>query len=559
MTNNEDISAAPVRVTIATTGTNLKEPDIEKGNSFDAETARTCAKFIVLDIASDDIRCSTVLPLIPREGSSRTKLPRPGKNSIRIFLVDEAAAEEKASYLKRNIRTQGKVTRALREESRHIYELNTKRDKVFDIWALESIWSPGTRGETKQFLVQDNIPFSSSSSTLGFAMDWSKCAAYLTEQLLRFGPQEHEAYCFLECMIAVQSKMLEEEAIQMTFKFPSLSSSHHSISFGGPKDYDDRSLKVQFQRILRSPSSATLVCPKSTSALVMAVMMDFFRATLESWRLFVTGLFVMSKCRSDEDLESRLRNGSQLRWLAKLPRNLKLAFWYTYDSMLPLVDRDQKAKFEAIRTEFDHKIEWLTSRMDDVVNDLDADLTSKSTRLEQAQTASVKRLTILAAIFLPLSLSSSLLSMSSRVAELGVLWYDYFGVSSSLVFLMVLVYVGIRNWDQYASKPYHLPWPIVSFFMEGVKFLYSLMPFLDEEGLGRLVSYCFGSAVVASFWVGIVREISLGLKVLGYATAGFAVCLIILLFLHCAIRSYTHWQMRRSDKQWESSHGSNPT
>jgi hypothetical protein len=327
----------------------------------------------------------------------------------------------------------------------------------------------------------------------------------------------------------------------VTFKFPSLSSRYGSIAFQVLDEHDEWDLKAQFQHILGSLSSATLACPGSSArVLAMAVMLDFLRATLESWRPFVGGVFISLETRSGvEDVESRLRNGSQLRWLAKLPRNLQLAFHYTYNSMLPhvmAVDASQKAKLEAIQMEFDYKIEWITNRMDGLVQDLEVDLMSKSARSEQAQTESVKRLTILAAIFLPLSLSSSLLSMSSKITELGVLWYDYFAISVSMALLMVVAYAGMRGWQADASQRHHrLPLPTDSFVMRVNKhfhlflgYLYDiLLGHIYEQGLLTLLSYFFGLAVVASFWVGVVQEMSLGLKILGYATAGFAACLII--------------------------------
>lgn len=172
----------------------------------------------------------------------------------------------------------------------------------------------------------------------------------------------------------------------------------------------------------------------------------------------------------------------------------------------------EKVKLEAIRREFNYKVEALISRIDEVVEGLETDLALRSSQSDQAQAESAKRLTILAAIFLPLSLASSLLSMSSRVTELGAPWYDYFGISTSLVFLMALVYVGMRGWDHYVDKPDYLPLPMVSFIMESLKFLYSLMPFLDMDGVRGILLFCFFSAVVASFWIGIIQDV----RVLGF-------------------------------------------
>lgn len=68
--------------------------------------------------------------------------------------------------------------------------------------------------------------------------------------------------------------------------------------------------------------------------------------------------------------------------------------------------------------------------------------------LDGVQAQSVKRLTLLATIFLPISLAASLLSMSTRAADLGNLWYDYFGISVIALFLVSMGYYCLLIWDR---------------------------------------------------------------------------------------------------------------
>ncbi|PMD31072.1 hypothetical protein L207DRAFT_641218 [Hyaloscypha variabilis F] len=60
--------------------------------------------------------------------------------------------------------------------------------------------------------------------------------------------------------------------------------------------------------------------------------------------------------------------------------------------------------------------------------------------LNQKDSDSVKRLTILATVFFPLSLAASMLSMQTRFAKLDVLLYDFFGMGVLLGCLMFVVY-----------------------------------------------------------------------------------------------------------------------
>ena len=67
--------------------------------------------------------------------------------------------------------------------------------------------------------------------------------------------------------------------------------------------------------------------------------------------------------------------------------------------------------------------------------------------IQENQTLAVNGLTVLAPIFLPISLASSLLSMSTRVVDLGALWYDYFGLSSTLILCVYIAYCIMRGRD----------------------------------------------------------------------------------------------------------------
>src|SRR5207248_2743778 len=56
----------------------------------------------------------------------------------------------------------------------------------------------------------------------------------------------------------------------------------------------------------------------------------------------------------------------------------------------------------------------------------------------------VKRLTILAAVFLPLSLATGVLSMQTRFAHLGYLLYDLIGVFLLVGFIAILVFCILK-------------------------------------------------------------------------------------------------------------------
>jgi len=124
----------------------------------------------------------------------------------------------------------------------------------------------------------------------------------------------------------------------------------------------------------------------------------------------------------------------------------------------------------------------------------------------------VKRLTLLAAAFLPLSLSSSILAMNTRFVDLQLLLYDFVGVfvlvgSIAILFYLVIgTAIKIARWSDAnllieARSKYEL---------RGAKlFTYSTL----------IIPW---AAATAAFTVGMVQNVVLGLKILGYSFAGIA-------------------------------------
>jgi hypothetical protein len=126
------------------------------------------------------------------------------------------------------------------------------------------------------------------------------------------------------------------------------------------------------------------------------------------------------------------------------------------------------------------------------------------------ESESVKRLTILAAFFLPLSLSSSILAMDKRLVDLHLLLYDFVGVFTIIASLAILLYIVIGLGIKVARR---------------VSVAFNFHP--EKEGSWKTVNYSFAlilwAIVTSSFIVGMVKDVILGLEVLGYLLAGFVV------------------------------------
>lgn len=146
---------------------------------------------------------------------------------------------------------------------------------------------------------------------------------------------------------------------------------------------------------------------------------------------------------------------------------------------------------------------------------------------EVEQTDSVQQLSILAAIFLPLSVSSGVLSMQTRFKDLGVLLYDFFGVMT-LLGALALLFILLSNVYKFVTGTF-MGWIEIKL---NQNVLYSgraprekrkLLAYKRFRMVG-FVSWWLGLSLfcillVVSFLIGMFRDVDLGARVLGYGIA----------------------------------------
>ncbi|KAI9691157.1 MAG: hypothetical protein M1822_008777 [Bathelium mastoideum] len=142
---------------------------------------------------------------------------------------------------------------------------------------------------------------------------------------------------------------------------------------------------------------------------------------------------------------------------------------------------------------------------------------------------SIKLLTLLACIFLPLSLASSILSMQTRFAKLHFLLYDFCGVVTIIGSLTVLVLLALKLTNTLSDLIGK------SRVRGGV-----LARLMDRAGpaatgLVGILTVNSWALIFTSFMVGMIKDVTLGLKILGYGFAAFLGGIVlgcgILLFL----------------------------
>jgi hypothetical protein len=129
--------------------------------------------------------------------------------------------------------------------------------------------------------------------------------------------------------------------------------------------------------------------------------------------------------------------------------------------------------------------------------------------IEQAN--SVNQLTLLAAFYLPHSLAAAVLSMQTRFVDLDLLLYDFVGVMVILKAFASLVAVI----NLYRKKLYNQ-------LLHEV--YYALGAFPRFPGRVTMFWMFFWiSALLALFLLGMLSDVTLGVKVLGYEAAAIVV------------------------------------
>ena len=158
---------------------------------------------------------------------------------------------------------------------------------------------------------------------------------------------------------------------------------------------------------------------------------------------------------------------------------------------------------------------------------------------------SVKRLTILATIFLPLSLSASILSMQTRFVDLQLKLYDFLGVfvivGSAAVLTLFLVRAVLKLKSAGAFKMFS---PANSWARARTS------GYREDKWGYRLESVLYAkfwiscwAVMVASFIVGMLKNVILGLKVLGYGFAG-ALGFLLLIYPFAQILEALYFEVR---------------
>jgi hypothetical protein len=148
------------------------------------------------------------------------------------------------------------------------------------------------------------------------------------------------------------------------------------------------------------------------------------------------------------------------------------------------------------------ELRWVSENILESTSSLRLRLASYTNRMQtyrsMNESASLRQLSLLASVFLPLALASSILSMQTRLVDLGYLLYDFLGVMVLLGTITMIVALMLR-----AKRS-------ISVFLTATNFLAATR----IMNLGAPVTVLFFAFFSASFLVGMLKNVRLGTLVL---------------------------------------------
>lgn len=312
-------------------------------------------------------------------------------------------------------------------------------------------------------------------------------------------------------------------------------------------------LKRHFLKLLLSPDSATRIDSHTPEIAVMAVTLDLLRASLECWATFFSDLARELHKLSNKREWLLSHQSPSIRSMPDFVSRLQLNLRHTYACFLAEIEdvaNADLARLRSLEREIDAKLDVVQLQSRHWLDLIETMASITAAYTDEVQAQSVKRLSLLAAIFLPISLASGLLSMNVRAADLGPLWYDYFGLAIVAMSLVALLYLCLWTWDEVQV----LEFGTLKNLVGAIRMIFRLVQHIVRSkwrAANTFVLYCFGAAIVTSFCIGMARDITLGLHIFGFSAIGFVTVTVLLHILELLewVYKYVSAEMKKSTSE----------
>lgn len=294
-----------------------------------------------------------------------------------------------------------------------------------------------------------------------------------------------------------------------------------------------------FVNLLLSDRSSLRFCNGNPTTTSQLVALDFLRNTMAFWNDFFRAVEWLSSrmpkpnATTEDFVQDSTISCTIKRAMGECYRCISFLIESITPALEPTFSRRQsgvggKADWDNLVLETYTCMEELQAAAGNVHKQSGDNFDFFVALMNERQAQGVKRLTVLTAIFLPLTLAASLLSMSKPASSLGWLWFDWAGLCLSVGFSAV---VGYSVWRWLSELPTTM----------GLK---SWKAFSTVPGLRRLSTivmtlvWILAAVTVAAFLAGVFGERRLATGVLRYGMgvgAGLWAVFILLMQLPRAV------------------------
>lgn len=303
-------------------------------------------------------------------------------------------------------------------------------------------------------------------------------------------------------------------------------------------DYEDDPFPARelFEELILDTARSSLAFVSGSPQMTrMLITLDLLRASVDAWHTALQHLAKWSKLTTASFTHLTAKTSQEdtatIDGLASSIHDMGACLNYLLEMIESSSDITNIKRWAKLKIEISARLGSLKDTIDNIRRDNERRLKLIESDWNQRQAFSAKRLTLVASIFLPLTLAASLLSMGSRARDLGELWYDWVGICITVgaaTLVPYRVYRGIqRTW-------YDHRYAFTSFlnFLKGARtgFSYTALWLHYFPMLVRLELL----AILASFLTGMFFDVGVGLRILGGSAATVAVILFLTLLLYFA-------------------------
>ncbi|MCJ1387582.1 hypothetical protein MMC18_000425 [Xylographa bjoerkii] len=298
--------------------------------------------------------------------------------------------------------------------------------------------------------------------------------------------------------------------------FPVLESKPHD---GGPSIDLSFPVQILFEKLLQSGETTLRFGDGDLQHTCKLVILDLFRAVISFWRLFLKDINhrQAQKLTTLSNAKNHQNDATITLSFNALVRDMFTCTTFLVASIDAGIAKEKRREWDELVLEINTAKVSLEQTAKDIQERSDQSSAAYMTFSAEAQARSAKRLTLVAAIFLPLTLAASLMAMTTPVADVGALWYDWAGLCTTIGFLVVVVYLLYRFVGDASRSS--------SAFLTRLTLFSKIGEWLLSDTYDTSFSYFYlfvlFAVIVASFLVGMFNSRPLALTVFKYGIAGF--------------------------------------